>query len=113
MRDTRPLTIVHVGSFPFGLRPGFQHGVPTKLSNGLIRNGHLVLNFSDRDVARARSIFGSRKFGRRAVNVALQDFCKHHRPNVLILSHADVIDSATIASIRADLPDQGVPGSRY
>jgi len=56
-------------------------------------------------VARARSIFGSRKFGRRAVNVALQDFCKHHRPNVLILSHADVIDSATIASIRADLPD--------
>lgn len=101
----RPLTIVHVGNFPFGLRPGFQHGVPIKLSNGLVRNGHLTLNFSDRDIARARNIFGSRKFGRRAVNVALRDFCKLHRPDVLILSHADMINAETISLIRADAPN--------
>lgn len=100
----RPLTIVHVGSFPFGLRPGFQHGVPTKLSQGLIRIGHQVLNFPDRDVARAKSWFGSRKFGRGAVNTALRSFCRFHKPDVLVLSHADMIGAETVAAIREDLP---------
>ncbi len=100
----RPLTIVHVSSFPFGLRPAFQHGVAVKLSNGLIRNGHLVLNFSDRDIARARSIFGSRKFGVRPANAALIEFCRFHRPDVILSGHADVILPTTLARIREILP---------
>ncbi len=99
-----PLTVVHVGNFPFGLKPAFQHGVAVKLSNGLIRNGHLVLNFSDRDVARARSLFGNRKLGRRPANAALLAFCRHHRPDVLLLGHADVIDAETVAAARDLLP---------
>lgn len=101
-RDALPtaLTVVHVGNFPFGLRPGFQHGVAVKLSNGLIRNGHLVLNFSDRDIARARAPFGSRKLGVAPANAALLAFCRHHRPDVLLLGHADVIAPATVAAIR-------------
>ena len=70
-----------MGVFPFGhLRPGFQHSVSVKLSNGLIRAGHLVLNFSDRDVARALSWFGSRKLGQPwyLANAALAAFCEHH-----------------------------------
>jgi hypothetical protein len=103
--DSRaPLTVVHVGNFPFGLRPGFQHGVAVKLSNGLIRNGHLVLNFSDRDVARARSLLGNRKLGRRPANRALLAFCRHHRPDVLLLGHADVIEAATVAAVRDAVP---------
>jgi hypothetical protein len=101
---TRALTIVHVGQFPFGLRPGFQHGVPVKLSNGLTRNGHLVLDFSDRDVARALSLFGNRKMGRKPANAALLAFCRHHRPDVLLLGHADVIAAETVAAIREALP---------
>ncbi len=108
---TRPLTIVHVSSFPFGLRPAFQHSVGVKLSNGLIRNGHLVLNFSDRDVARARSIFGSRRFGRRPANDALITFCRFHRPDVVLLGHADVIAPETLARLRDVLP--GVRIAQY
>ncbi|MBN9511300.1 MAG: glycosyltransferase family 1 protein [Alphaproteobacteria bacterium] len=99
-----PLSIVHVGNFPFGLKPGFQHGVAVKLSNGLIRNGHLVLNFSDRDVARALAPLPTRKLGRGRANAALEEFCRHHRPDVLLLGHADVIAPATVARIRAALP---------
>ncbi len=99
-----PLTIVHVGNFPFGLKAGFQHGVAVKLSNGLIRNSHLVLNFSDRDVARAYGLLGHRKLGRRPANAALLAFCRHHRPDVLLLGHADVIDAATIAEVREAIP---------
>ncbi len=100
----RPLTIVHAGNFPFGLKPGFQHGVAVKLSNGLIRNGHLVLNFSDRDVARARALFGARKLGRAPANAALLAFCRHHQPDVLLLGHADVIAADTVQRIRDALP---------
>ncbi len=104
MTTERPLTIVHVGSFPFGLRMGFQHGVALKLSNGLTRLGHLVLNFSDRDVARAKSLFGSRKFGVGPANAALLAFCRAHAPDILLFGHADVIRPATIAAIRQLLP---------
>lgn len=102
-----PLTIVHVGAFMTGLREGPKHSVQIKLTNGLIRLGHLVLNFSDRDVARASSLFGSRKFGRRAVNRALLAFCRQHRPDILLLGHADMIEPATLAEVQ-----QAVPGVR-
>jgi len=89
----RPLTIAHVSVFPFGLRDVFAHAVAVKLSNGFVRNGHLVLNFSDRDVARAKSLLGSRKLGVRPTNAALLHFCRFHKPDVLLLGHADVISA--------------------
>ena len=100
------LVVVHVSSFPFGIskKSGFQHGVGIKLTNGLIRNGALVLNFSDRDVARALGLLGHRKFGRGAANVALIKFCLMHEPDLLLLGHADTIDPKTIAFIRGRLP---------
>ena len=45
--------IVHASSFTVGAKGAFQHNTAIKISNGLIRNGHLVLNFSQRDVARS------------------------------------------------------------
>jgi hypothetical protein len=96
--------IVHAASFTIGIKGGFQHNTAIKLSNGLIRNGHLVLNFSDRDVARASSIMGHSKFGRTTVNRALLAYCRLHRPNLLLLGHADLIDPATITEIRNAVP---------
>jgi hypothetical protein len=92
--------IVHAASFTIGSKGGFQHNTAIKLSNGLIRNGHLVLNFSDRDVARASSLMGHSKFGRATVNRALLDYCRMHRPDLLLLGHADLIAPATITEIR-------------
>lgn len=81
-----------------------HHSVEMKLSNGLVRLGHLVLNFSDRDVARAKSWTGSRKLGRRAVNAALLEFCRRHRPDILLMGHADMIAPETVAAIRGEIP---------
>lgn len=100
-----PLTIVHVGCFPTGLHPYPDHSVHIKLTNGMIRLGHLVLSFSDRDIARSRSFFGSRKFGgRHAVNRALISFCNRHRPDVILLGHADMINAQTLLAIRHHNP---------
>jgi Glycosyl transferases group 1 len=96
--------IVHVGNFGFRGKDGPVHGVAAKLSNGLIRNGHYVVNFSDRDVARASTIFGHRKFGRAGVNKALRALCHLVEPELLLLGHADMIDAATLGEIRAASP---------
>jgi hypothetical protein len=102
----KPLVVVHVSLFPTGAnkKSSFQHGVAIKLMNGLIRNGHLVLPFSDRDVARTLAVLGHRKFGRGRANDALRAFCRAHEPDLLLLGHADSILPETVAAIRSDLP---------
>jgi hypothetical protein len=96
--------IIHVGGFPTGMRSAPHHSVELKLSNGLTRLGHLVLNFSDRDVARAKSWLGNRKLGRGAVNAALIAFCREHRPEILLMGHADMIEPEALAAIRESIP---------
>jgi len=97
--------ILHVGGFSLKPKGGsFLHSVAWKISNGFTRNGHAVANFSDRDMARAGSLLGHRKFGIGAANKALHAYCREARPDLLVLSHADVIRPETIADIRAALP---------
>ena len=100
----RMALIVHVAYFPLARKGDNQHSVSLKLTNGMIRAGHAVLNFSDRDVARAGSFFGHRFFGRAYANRTLIQFCRVHRPDILVLGHADIILPETVASIREDLP---------
>ena len=102
---TKPmLRIVHVGGFSLKPKGTFLNSAAWKISNGLIRNGHSVINFSDRDTARANSLLGHRKFGIGAANKILRQLCREAHPEFLLLSHADVIRPETVADIRADLP---------
>ncbi|HEX3885625.1 MAG TPA: glycosyltransferase [Stellaceae bacterium] len=98
--------ILHVAGFSLKPKGGaFLHSVALKLSNGFIRNGHSVINFSDRDVARASALLGHRKFGVGGANKALLELCRHMEPDLLVFGHADIIRAETILSIRALLPD--------
>ena len=98
------LKIVHASNF--GLKPkgSYQHGVAHKISNGLIRNGHFVSHFSDRDVARSGTFLGSSRVGKTYTNKALQEFCYHIQPDILLLGHADIIKPKTLINIRQDMP---------
>ena len=97
--------IIHVANFsPKTKGSSFFHAPAVKLTNGLIRNGHAVVTFSDRDVARASSLLGHRKFGIRGANDKLRDLCREVQPHLLLLGHADVIRPDNIADIRRELP---------
>jgi hypothetical protein len=100
--------VIHVSSFSRRPKGSFQHGADHKLTNGLIRNGHSVYNFSDREVARAGPFFGHRKFGIRYANRELINLCRNIQPDILLLGHADVIWPETIADIRESLPHMRV-----
>ena len=96
--------ILHVGNFGSRAKGAFLHSVAPKLSRGLIRAGHQVVEFADRDVARAATLFGARKLGGAQANRALVRLAHDMRPDLLLLGHADTIRAKTVAKLRRALP---------
>jgi hypothetical protein len=97
--------IVHAANFGFRPKGAFQNNVERKLSNGLIRNGHQVIAFSDREAAMAGSPFGATRAGGLGyANRALKDLCLAVEPDVLILGQTDVIRPQTVAELRRVQP---------
>jgi hypothetical protein len=78
--------------------PGRRYySVERKLANGFVRNGHHVLFFSDRDVARAGSLFRSSRAGRGAANAKFLEAVRNFAPDAVVASHACLISTATFA----------------
>ena len=100
----KSLRIVHVTNFGFKPVKAYLHNTGMKLSNGWIRAGHHVINFSDRDIARWKAFMGYRRWGVSSVNQLLLKLCKNTKPDVVAFGHADIITNETIAQIREDLP---------
>jgi hypothetical protein len=97
--------IVHAANFSIRPKGAFQNNVERKLTNGLIRNGHQVVPFSDRETAMAGSPFGATRAGGLGyANRALADVCLAIEPDVLILGQSDVVRPQTVADLRRRLP---------
>jgi len=98
------MRILHVGNFGSRPKGAHLHSIAPKLSRGLIRLGHHVVDFADRDVARAGTPFGHRKLGFLAVNFSLHRLVRAMEPEVLLLGHADMIHPRLLARLRRELP---------
>jgi hypothetical protein len=98
------MRILHVGNFGSRPKGAHLHSVAPKLSRGLIRLGHHVVDFADRDIARAGTPFGHRKLGLFAVNAALRRLVNTMAPDLLLLGHADTIHPSLIARLRREHP---------
>jgi hypothetical protein len=97
--------IVHASNFSRKAKGAFQHSIEHKITNGLIRNGHSVSTFSDRDVARSGTLLGHRAFGGSAANRAFAEFCRSVEPELILLGHANTLTATTLAELRRGLPD--------
>ncbi|HCD27188.1 MAG TPA: hypothetical protein DER02_06685 [Gammaproteobacteria bacterium] len=71
-----------------------------KLYHGLIRQGHKVLEFSDRDIASYEAPLKIKALGRRRANTRLIETCEQYRPDMILLGHADLISNATLQTVR-------------
>lgn len=96
--------ILHVANFSIRGKGAFVHNVDRKLTQGLIRNGHQVVGFCERDVPRQFGL-GHRKIGARWANKALLDVAQNVQPDLILLGHAAAIKVATIRRLREALPD--------
>lgn len=94
------ILLVGPGSnFKFGAR--FYYSYVRRLLNGMARNGHFVLQFSDRDYA--DYALGLRGIGKRMANRRLLEMAQSLDPHLLCLVHAELIEADTIRQIRRDL----------
>lgn len=105
LSNMRPLKIIHASNLTLNPKPPGYFGTPYKISNGLIRNGHSVANFSDRDEARHSSLLRNRKTGVGGANRKLLALATDYQPDVVLFGHADVIRPKTLIALRNSLPD--------
>ena len=81
-----------------------------KLYFGLIRNGHCVQAFSDRDVAAFEAPFGIRDLGKIKANRRLIQTAEAFEPDLVIVGHCDIISNQTLNTIRQRWPNVVIVG---
>ena len=100
----KSLKIVHCANFSESKFGSVFYSIDRKMSNGLIRNGHFVYDFSYREVAKNSTIFKSKKFGVKHVNNDLIKTVKNINPDLLLLGHSELIEDAALLKIKQLFP---------
>jgi hypothetical protein len=98
-----PLRILLVGDFARKRLQRDFNNTEHKLMNGLVRLGHFVLPFSDRDVARESTLLGRRRAGARRMNEKLLETATHFKPAAVLFGHVDMTGPETFAGLRERL----------
>lgn len=99
-----PLRILHVANFNHKKYGADLYATDRKISNGLIRQGHFVYDFSYRDISRNESPFRTTRIGGSKVNARLIQACENIEPDILLLGHSELIHDTTLREIRRQHP---------
>ena len=75
-----------------------------KIDFGLIRLGHYVYAFDDRETARSQSFLSAKFGGIGKTNKRLIEVCDNFRPDIIFLGHADIISNETLIKARRLIP---------
>ena len=97
------LKILHVTNFNERHNGRLFYNTGKRINNGLIRLGHSVLEFSDRDIVSYYRSFKDYN-GSKKLNQKLIEVISNYLPNVIILGHADLIKNETLKFIKKNYP---------
>lgn len=100
----KALRIVHCANFSESKLGAVYYAIDRKLSNGLIRNGHFVHDFSYREIAKNSTFFKSKKFGVKKANAALLETLKNIEPDLLLMGHSELITLETLQEAKKRYP---------
>ena len=98
------MKILHVDNLNLLKYGAVYYAFDRKISNGLIRNGHYVYDFSYRDTARCATPFQSKHLGTARMNQRLLETAANIRPDFLLLGNAEIVSADTLRRIRKMLP---------
>ena len=100
---SQKLKIIHITNFNERHNGRLFYNTGRRINNGLIRLGHSVLEFSDRDI-----LSNHRKFndfnGSKYLNAKLLNVVGNYTPDIIIMGHADLIYPNTLKLIRKYYP---------
>jgi glycosyltransferase involved in cell wall biosynthesis len=102
-QEDKKMKILHITNFNERHNGRLFYNTGKRINNGLIRLGHSVLEFSDRDIiSYYRSI--NDLDGSKKLNSKLLDVISNYVPDILILGHADLIKIETLIYIKKNYP---------
>ena len=104
----RPLRIVHCANFSARKYGVVYYSTDRKISNGLIRNGHFVEEFSYRDIAATEAPLGIKSFGTNKMNARLLEMLARIEPDILLLGHSEMVSNNTLRAARDALPEMKI-----
>jgi len=97
------LKIIHITNFNERHNGRLFYNTGKRINNGLVRLGHSVLEFSDRDI-----LSNNRKLndlsGAKYLNKKLLTVIGNYTPDLIILGHADLINLETLKIIKEYYP---------
>ena len=98
------LKIMHITNFNERHNGRLFYNTGKRINNGLVRLGHSVLEFSDRDI-----LSNNRKLsdlnGADFLNKKLLNVIGNYAPDLIVLGHADLIDFKTLKIIKKYYPE--------
>ena len=97
------LKIIHVTNFNHRYFGRLQYNTGVRFNNGLIKNGHNVISLSDRDlISYTKSLRDPT--GEKYLNKLLANTIENFKPDLLLLGHADRINSETLNYAKIKYP---------
>ena len=98
------LRILHVTNFNERHDGRLFFNTGRRINNGLIRLGHSILEFSDRDIQKYyknyKDISGSKN-----LNNKLKKTCYNFKPDLILFGHADLVSPETLGELKDDYPN--------
>ena len=102
------LRILHCANFSEKKFGASFYATDRKISNGLIRNGHMVHDFSYRYVARHQTPLGIKSLGIEKMNRRLIDSVQAFEPHLLLLGHSELVSNQTLIDLRQKRPSMKI-----
>jgi len=97
--NSKCLKIIHITNFNERFNGRLHFNTGKKISSGLIKLGHNVLNISDRDILhQSKSIFDLE--GSKSLNARIIQNHKNFEADLIILGHADSVNIDTIRILK-------------
>ena len=102
-KKSEKLRIVHVTNFNERHDGRLYFNTGRRINNGLVRLGHSVLEFSDRDIQKYYKNYKDLS-GTKRLNSKLVNTCYNFRPDMIVLGHADSIFPQTLRDLKKNYP---------
>lgn len=99
------MRILHIANFSLFKNEEVFYSMDRKISNGLIRNGHFVADFSYRDIARNKAPFKIKRLGIKRMYKSIFNTINNLEPDLILFGHSELIDANTIKLIKQKYPN--------
>ncbi len=98
------LRVLHVTNFNERHDGRLFFNTGRRINNGLVRLGHSILEFSDRDIQKYYKNYSDFS-GSKNLNNKLKKTCYNFKPDLIIFGHADLVSPETLGELKDDYPN--------